>query len=294
VPFLLLAASLALTGTPPQAAPRPAAVEIEIQDWRIQIPALPASVEQAHAQYGEVAPRMQRALKDLDQEVTQLLASEACRAGLPTALRVRSEDAPAAKFFARMLNDTDYAHLRGEAIQAWNGWQAALLDQGLARGAQPAAPRPGPTPKETFAQDRRQAQLRKFAEDAIQDDLAFAQEVATPLGGGVDPKTFQRLHADTVRQETGLGVALQVKTIANQQVPRLAQAWQPLADHLHACAARLVELDTPGGSEDLARLKAHAKLAFLENCRATLWFSQRVWTRMTSHEDPPPLARLRP
>jgi hypothetical protein len=272
-------------------------VEVEIQDWRIQIPALPASVEQAHAEFDEIAPRIQRALQDLDHEVAQLLATEAYRAGLPPSLRVGRQDAAAARFFSRMLNDTDFARLRAEAIQAWNGWQAALMDHGLVRGVKPPAPRTGPATKEQFEQERRQAQLRKFAADAIQDDLAYAQDVATPLGGSTDLKAFQALHAETIRLETGLSISLRVKSIANQQVPTLAKAWQPLAEHLHACAATLVELDAPAipyGSEDLVRLKLHAKVAFLENCRATLWFSQRVWTRMTSHEDPAPLKKLRP
>lgn len=306
---LLVGALMILPQAEPKAGgarpvPKTLVGEVVIQDWNILIPHVPGSVEQAHAEYGKVGPQIQRGLVDLEKELVQLMNSDRYREGLPTAMRATAQEADAVKFLAKMMNDTDYARLRKETVRAWNEWQGLLVASGSTAKADPRtgavkdaplASTPSLTPEAQFRLKRRLAQEQAFKESALKDEAAYNLEVATPLGGSADMAAFARLQANTVQVVTNLQQDRQVKFITNQKSPAMAEAWQPMAEYLNACAVRLVDLDatnTGKESEDLLRLKFQAKVAFLERCRASLWFSQRIWTRMTSNRDPEPLRPL--
>jgi hypothetical protein len=302
---LLLAAFLILPPTNPPKPPQSSALEVVIQGDKIVIPHLPTTVGQANSEWGVTGPLIQRGLQDLKRDLLQLIGSDLYKLGAPTSLRVPAKEAEATRFFAKMLNDNEFADLRGKTIEAWNDWQAALVESGLSRLTWPSAGEAKATPqpidrlltkKEQVALTRRLAQLKNFSEGSIQDGIAYNQELASFQMAGQDSEGLRSLQRDSEAAERRILTSVQVMSVNNQMTPALAESWTPLREYLNACATKLEDLDSlasPLENDGLLRLRFQAKVAFMERCRATLWFSQRVWTRMTSRSDPAPLRKLR-
>lgn len=77
----------------------------------------------------------------------------------------------------------------------------------------------------------------------------------------------------------------QAAAFADGQAIRLQRLWEPLAKHLNASAAALLDLDrtaAPTLDPAVRTLRLRARIHFLERFRSALWLSQVVWAHMAS------------
>lgn len=263
--------------------------EVSIQGRSVVLPHVPTSVDQAHAEYGKIAPMLRSSILDLEKDLKLLYEGAPKEDALPPSFRVRNREAEAARFFSTVVDDDEYRRLERAVVDAWNEWQNVLVKTGLAQHEQPATVKE-PTDKELV---QRMASIK--VSGAIRDAERREAVVMATSGGKFDPGQFQ--FAVGIRNQlNNRGIAVQkLQIIANKEAPRLAQSWNPLVQHLNDLATKLLDLDNPAvpyQSQDLMRLKLQAKIRLLERCRSNLWFCQMVWARMTSSPEPPPLRDL--
>lgn len=294
-PFLLLAA-LTLAPAPP-IPPAPQG-EVTVQARRIVLPHMPASVAQAHAEYGQVGPSIRSGLEDLEQDLLRLYGEETGPGPMPATLEVPATEADAAAFFARMLHDVRFKELQKAVFATWNDWQAFLVEEGLAtaEGPRPAAKgKDDPELRKDLA--RRRAESAAWLEDDRKQALYAAEEVSAGGGHEVNVQGYNFLHEASVASETRDAQAIRLKVVADRKAPSFAASWNPMVDYLNDCAGKLADLEHPAvpyQHEDMLRLKRRATIAFLERCRTTLWLSQKAWALLTTTAGPAPLKNLRP
>ena len=244
------------------------------------IPHIPASVEQAHAEYGKIGPIIRNGIQDIETELVQLLARDTGKNAIPTAIRVPYRDVEPAQFFSLMLNDEKFTQLQDGAVAAWEAWQTDIskfgsvwfnngddLEEGVIKG------------EDAELKTRLRGQIRLVAMTVKIQSTRYD----IPIG-------------ELIRQETRLATANIRKVVANKNAPPLAQSWNELVDYVNACAIRMADFDAPPKpytSEDLVRLQLKAKINFLERCRVTLWCCHAVWAQMTTSTNLPPLKNLR-
>ncbi len=287
--FFVLATSLVFSMAERPLPPKPPGEKIVVQDREILIPLVPASAKQAHAEYGKVVPRIREGIQDLERELEGLLASDLCREAVPASIRVQSDEAEAAAFFLKILNDDQYAKLQKTAAGAWNEWQSVLMETGLAKKGTPVLPKEG-SPRDDNAELKKKLRIQKLmAWNSLEHERKLSEKQA------FNAESYLFYMEGVARHEEGVARSMMVMTVADKKAPQLAQAWNPLVDYLNACALRMADLDSPSNpylSEGLLRIRLQAKITFLKRCRTTLWFCHRVWARMTSSDDPAPLKDL--
>lgn len=294
-PFLL-SSLLFLPAAEPPKPPNPPSKEVVIQDRAILIPQVPASVKQANAEYGRIGPMIATGILDLDKELILLLDSDSKLKAIQATIRIRPSEREAAAFFGTILKDDHYVHLLVPAIKAWNEWQSLLLGTGLTTREPQALATPHGLSHEDAAVQTRLKRQKQMSENYLQEERDLMRIEATdPISGGFDPYAFRFLMETTTDHESRVSTSIRLMTVANKKAPQLAQAWNPLVDHLNACAIKLADLDllaSPNPSEGFARLKRLAKIRFLERFRSAMWFSSAVWARMASAAPPAPLRAL--
>lgn len=308
IPFVSL---LQITQVALQSPQKPPSTEVVIRGSVIQLPHLPERTNQARSEYGKVGSRLKEDLQDLEQNLADLYAKADHHAPLPTHLKVPKESADSVKFLAQMLNDTRYTELEGRVLLAWQEWQAALVEQGLAEWL-PGDPEKTPavipsTPaseKENKEFKLRRAGMRK-SDSLLTFEKNHRIEMTTlnTLGGSGN-NLREPLHENAsswamgkhaAQVEEKIIMTRSAMLINEKKAPSLSTNWEPFAAHMNECAIRLNDLEKPSPldqNSDLRNLKVQAKLHFLERYRSSLWFCCVVWARMAAKTPPPPLREL--
>lgn len=277
-------AMLFLSSGETQAPPAALQGEVSIQGRSVLLPHVPTSVDQAHAEYGKIGPMLRSSIQDLEKDLTTLYQGAPKEGALPVSFRVRNREAEAARFFSAVVEGGEYGRLEKAVVEAWDEWQGTLIKAGLAQAVQPS----------TVKEPKDKALLQRVASLQVS---AAVREAETREAAEVSTTDADFRFAIRSRNQISNGslAAQKLQIIANKEAPRLAQSWNPLIQHLNDLATKLLDLDDPAvpyQSQDLVRLKLQAKIRFLERCRSNLWFCQRVWARMTSSPEPPPLRDL--
>jgi hypothetical protein len=289
---------LAILATPlhgQQSNPGPQGEEVVVQARKLLIPHVPASVDQAHAEYGKIGPMISNGLQDLELELVKLYASAPKNDPMPASIRVRSSEVEVAKFFSRMIKDDRYAQLQLAVIKAWNEWQFVLLETELASVRSPVHPENAQAP-DAYLETKKRLENEKFRlRERMEIEKTMIDALTRTNGTQPDAVGYKYKLDMSSQFETKLSTSKQLTVVANEKAPQLAQAWTPFVEYLNACAVKLADLDsptTPYHGNDLPRLQFQAKIAFLERCRSALWFCQTIWARMTTSTAPPPLKEL--
>lgn len=268
IPALLL--TLALGQTP--------GAEVSLEARPIEIPQLPASLEEARSK----GSRVRRSILAAHQEAERYL--EACSADLAAlapaegALVLRPENAAEARVLASYVYDERFLNLEAPLLDRWNAWQTALLSAAMADPAEA---------------DRVSAGMRLLSSSKTEvRDRALAGERPLEItweGGALRlPRRVTWIEVMALeRFPYGAHTAFGKRTsaLANEQAPPMAEGWAALTRHLNTGAAALLDLDRtaqPTADAGLKALRLMARIAFMERFRSTLWFCQVVWAHMAS------------
>ena len=132
----------------------------------------------------------------------------------------------------------------------------------------------------------------------FRNDLESVVKGLASRGFEFDQEAYQSLASQTQEWSQRTAQTIQMAVVSKVQAPRFRETWAPLAAYVRAQAAAWAGLEAAqaddSGGPGLEALRAHAKLHFLEQVRASLWLCHQVWARMSSNPGPPPLARLAP
>jgi len=285
---------LASAPDPPKA--KPVEGTFILEDRSISMPPLPRDGGEGRSRYGEVRRSIQAAQMDLAAALGAL-DPELVRTEIPAqGLAVPKSRAAQAQALVDILKDPAYARLEKEFLQAWKGWQAALVEGGLAKSNAKPQPTPGDG-AESFEKIRSEARqaLRGLPPRPLGRDRSSAEfnEEHVDLFPDIQHQ-LTREQGETIRHsERGIELARRRLTIANRVIPRLAEFWSPLVTHLNLLAHQLAELDQgpqAGGAEHAALrfLRVKTKQAFLERFRRALWYCDLVWSQTAQAVPPTP------
>ncbi len=263
--------------------------EVVIQAKKIVIPHIPTSVSQAHQEYKQVGTHIEQAIQDLENDLLALYAETANEKQLPATIRVKKHEADAVKFFNRMIEDKEYAQLFQQVIDSWNSWQNVMIASGLAKIDNTKPTQPQISDKNDKNLIKKMSCIKNPAEFQEYD-----RSVAAWFAGG--DRDFFKFIITNIEQHDKSSFTSQKSTIlSNQKAPGLSHVWLPLAGHLQACADNFVNIDIPEKpyqTVEILSLKKHAKIAFLERCRFSLWLCQKIWARMASRDELPHIKPL--
>ncbi len=308
---MLLLALVAMSPSdqvPPQ-KPKVAEAVVVLEDRSITLPPLPRDVGQGRAQFKEIHTQIQNALQDLGVSLQVLYAKPEARLVLARDLEVPQALAVEGKELVGILADADYVRLESTFADVWKGWQAALVEGGLAKPVRVQAGRPEPHSKQ-YEEARKQAKqtIQRLSRQQPQKtgrlDASFNEENADlfpdPTTYGTTGSTFNLTkdeYAIATNDERSAFLVQKSRAVANKLIPSLSQTWVPFVAHLNDQARRLADLEKAGAPTTDATinvLRIQTKIAFLERFRTALWYSDLVWCQAASAEAPAPPRRLRP
>jgi hypothetical protein len=292
-----------------QPAPRPQSKVVEsvvkVEDRSISLPPLPLDGPQARARFKAVHGQLGTAMADLTLSLQALYGRPEAAMRLAADLSVPAEAAEEGAALLGVIEDAEYGRLERTFLDTWKGWQAALVEGGLAKRVQP----PGKTTEvrsKAFEAARQkglgvlQSPSRKFQQvsrlDAgyrakdEEDGFSEAQLQATPTQAeerAVAPDSFTKQELDTQNR----------LALTHLLLPDLQATWTPLVEHLNAAALRVVNREqsaSPVVDATLDALRIHARIAVLERFRRDLWYCDVVWCQIATEEPPAPPRRLGP
>jgi hypothetical protein len=302
--MILLAFALMLPQDP-AALPKAklAGTLVRVEDRSITLPPLPRTGSEGRGRFKEIHAQIRTALEDLDLSLKSLYERPEARNPLAADLSVPSELAEEAAVLVGAIDDTGYARLEQAYLDTWKGWQAALVEGGLATRLQASPGTQEPrsreyeeakqkgrlalkTPSRRFQQTTRlDAGFRaKHEDDTFSDErLGSAPKRAEELA--VAPEEVTKKDNETQNR----------LALTDLLLPDLSGTWKPLVDHLNEAALRVVngeQVSSPILDTTMDALRIHAKLAVLERFRKALWYCDLVWCQAASEEAPLPPRRL--
>ena len=298
---LALASLLLDQPKPPQAKVIETLVKVE--DRSISLPPLPLDGPQGRAGFKAVHGQIKTALEDLALSLQGHYARPEAAAPLAADLSVPAESVEEGAALLGIIEDAPYVRLERTFLDTWKGWQAALVEGGLAKRVQATAKVPEPRSKAYEAARLKglkvlQAPSRKFQEASRldagyrskdeDDTFSEARLQAAPTQAeehAVAPGTFTKQDHDTQNR----------LALTNQLLPDLGAAWGPLVDHLNGAVLRVMNRDqgaVPSQDPTLNALRTHARIAVLERFRRDLWYCDLVWSQIASEEALPPPRKL--
>lgn len=268
------------------------------------LPALPDEVRPGRARFREVHAQIAATQEDLLQGLRELYALPAAHRPLPADLAVPPEAVAEGTALIAVVDDRSFARLERAYLDLWKGWQAVLVEEGLAvRAPSAAVPTRDAQASQAYTRMKQKVQAalqapsreirtesRLDASYRKQDDGdAFSPERlgAAPLRP--EERAFETAHDKDVI------LAQKRQVAAHLLLPDLIEAWNPLVARLEEAARQVMAQErpaTPAVDADLAALRVHARLAVLERFRKALWYCDLVWCQLASAEPPPPPQRL--
>lgn len=284
---------------PPVRKPAEALVQVEARS--LTLPPLPTEARPSRAQWKAVRAQIAATQDDLAGSLRVLYAAPAAHRPLPADLSVPAESAEEGSALIAVVDDRAFARLERTYLDTWRGWQAALVEEGLASRAQPAAQPTAGTPAYERARQKVRSVMRAPAREVQTESRLDASYHQQDDG---DAFTQQQLGATPLRPEErsvetahdkDLVLAQKRRVAARLLLPDLAEAWTPLAARLEEAARQVMAQErpaTPGVDVDLAALRLHARLAVLERFRRALWYCDLVWCQVALLDPPPPPPRL--
>jgi hypothetical protein len=302
--MILLAFALLLSQDPaPPPRPKPAGTLVKVEDRSITLPPLPRTGSEGRAHFKEIHTQIRTALEDLDLSLLTLYERPEARMLLAADLSVPSELAEEAAVLVGAIDDTGYARLERAYLDTWKGWQAALVEGGLAKRVQAS-------PGTQEPRSRQYEEAKKKGMLALQAPSRRLQRT-TRLDAGFRSKdeddTFsdERLGA-TPKQAEEFAVAPTEFTkkdndtqnrlaVTDLLLPDLSGTWNPLVTKLNDAALRVVnreQVSSPILDTTMDALRIHTKVAVLERFRKALWYCDLVWCQIASVEAPLPPRRL--
>jgi len=320
-----------LPGDAPTAAPSPIPTKtgeasVAVVDRPISLPPLPQDGAQGHAQFKAVHGQIGTAMADLNQALPALYACPEGQRPLPPTLSISPEGMVEATTLLEVIQGQEYTRLERAYLDTWKGWQAALVEGGIARPQQGAASTPVPVSK-AFQDAKARAQRilserswriggpgnrldpditrqEQQAGQASKLDAGYLEEMdvlESSSRGGASSATgndgLQDLFAGYLKSENAVMASLKEQAVAGDLLGLLSVTWTPLMDHLNASAKRVLnQVPSATSSQEAALepLRVHARLAVLERFRKALWYCDLVWSQVGSAEAPMPPLRIKP
>jgi len=259
---------LALLGQVPPA--KVTGAEILIQDRAIELPLLPERLQDAKNQYSKLRPRMVTAIQDLERDLASLYANLEREGPSAKTYRISASSVSETNQLAAMLYDAPSHTMEAAVVDEWVQWQTHLVRFGLS------------LPSGGSAITSRMVLLT-----IKRNELRSSDQSSLPM--------FDLLAVDGLDYGAWNSNIQGAVELANSQSPRLAKAWQPLAQHLNDASLQMLEFERsapPTQDPEIRILRLQAKINVLERFRSALWFCQMVWAHMASKPLPPTLRRL--
>ncbi|WP_257311501.1 hypothetical protein [Geothrix fuzhouensis] len=302
--MILLALALILPGHPgPPPKAKAAGTEVKVEDRSITLPPLPLTGSQGRTGFKEIHAQIRAAMEDLNLSLQALYGRPEASQALAADLSVPPELAEEGVVLVGVIDDPQYARLERAYLDTWKGWQAALVEGGLAKPVQ-ASPK-APEPRSRQYEDAKKKGLL-----ALQAPSRRLQHV-TRLDAGWRSKdeedNFSDAHfggAPKQPEERAIPLTEVTKkendaqnrmAVTDLLLPDLSGTWNPLVDLLNERALRV--LDQERASEVLSdpamnTVRIHARIALMERFRKALWYCDLVWCQLATVEPPPPPPRL--
>jgi hypothetical protein len=301
--ILLVTAFLFPQEPPPPPKPKPAGTLVRVEDRSITLPPLPQTGGEGRARFKEIHAQIRTALEDLDLSLLVLYGRPEAGVVLAADLSVPPELVEEGAALVGTVDDPTYTRLERAYLDTWKGWQAALVEGGLAKRAQAAPGAPEPRSRQYEEAKRKgtlalQSPARRFQQTTRLDagyrskdeDDTFSEE---RLGGA--PKQAEELTVAPAEFTKKTNDTQNRLAVTDLLLPDLSGTWTPLVAHLNEAALRVVNREqafSPIHDPTMSALRIHAKLAVLERFRKALWYCDLVWCQVASAEVPPPPRRL--
>jgi hypothetical protein len=317
------------TGAPPTVVAKAAGASVAVVDRPISLPPLPRDGEQGHAQFKTIHGQIGDAMADLNRALPALYARPEGQNPLPPTLAIPPEDTAEATVLLDLVHGQEYARLERAYLDTWRGWQAALVEGGIAQPIQASEGTAAPDSKEYLvAKERAQRVMgepsRRFGPGNRLDASITRQEhkrgLASKLNAGylddleqppskTSSKSGTTYGSDSddlweldelrgfIKNENAVLTSLKEQAVAGDLLGLLSETWTPLMDHLNTSAKQLLDQERsldPSRTAALEALRIHARLAMLERFRKSLWYCDLVWCQVASAEAPSPPPRIKP
>lgn len=302
---LLFALILALfprqVPAPPQ-KPKPPEAMVKVEDRSITLPPLPGEGHPGRGLFQATHAQIKAAMEDLTAGLQALYEKPEALKELPVELSIPSEDAAEGTLLLSVIDDKAFVQLEQAYLDTWKGWQAALVEGGLASRVQ-AAPKVAEPRSTQYLAAKQKAKLALQAPsrevkpvsrlDAgyrvlSEREDTFSEAELASIPKEPEERMVEKAHSKDIAQ------AQKRLVVANLLLLDLAAAWNPLVDLLNERAQRVVnqEKGSPSGDATMNALRLHAKLAVMERFRTALWYCDLVWCQLASEQALPPPRKL--
>ncbi len=295
---MLLLATALLAADPPKAPPKPPpSATVVLEDRPLELPRLPRDAAQGRGQFKAVHASIGTALGDLTLALRDLYARPEARRPLPPDLSVPEAMAAEGADLVNLLDDPGARRLEIQLMDAWRGWQAALVEEGLATPVQAAPPAPGARSR-AFQEARAAAvaALRKPARRAApvdRLDAGYLEEVDLFPEAPVRPSPEEvRLYGG---QEAALARIQKRLAVSGTLLTHLSAPWDALVAHLARQAETGLRWESPHPAPSdpaMDALRVQARIALLERFRLAFWLCDAIWSDTAAAGPPAPLPRL--
>lgn len=291
----------------PQRKPKVVEAVVVLEERPITLPPLPHDVGQGRQQFKEVHAQIQTALRDLGLSLQSLYAKPEAGITLARDLNVPAAFAIEGSELVEVMTDLEHGRLESAFTDVWKGWQAALVEGGLAKPVRVSAGRPE-------AHSKRFEDAKKKGKETIKVlsrlppkrtgrlDASFNEENADLFPDlttyRAPDSTFNMTgneYATLQNGERSANIAQRSQAVADKLIPSLSETWDPLVTHLNGRALRLADLEqvaAPSLDATVRTLRVQTKIAFLERFRTALWYCDLVWCQAASVEAPAPPQRM--
>ena len=302
--MILFALVLMLPRDPgPPSKAKAAGTEVKVEDRSITVPPLPQTGSQGRARFKEIHSQIRAAMDDLNLSLQALYGRPEASEVLAADLSVPPELAEEGSVLVGIIDDPQYAQLERAYLDTWKGWQAALVEGGLAKPVQASTKAPEP-------RSREYEEAKKKGALALQAPSRRLQQV-TRLDAGWRSKDEEDNFSDArlgsaPKHPEELAVSLTEVTkkendaqnrmvVTDLLLPDLSRTWNPLVDLLNERALRVLNQERASevlSDASMNTLRVHARIALMERFRKTLWYCDLVWCQLAAAEPPPPPRRL--
>lgn len=287
---LTLTVCLLFQPIPGGKASKPQAAVQEVQGSTIEIPAIPASVQEARAGYAATRARILKELQDLETEIGACYQADekngsfnALSRNLVIAGSHRQESSAAITY----IKDFKFLQLESAVQGQWNSWQSYLLTKAWFMDG-------------TAAGRAIKFEAEMYPVNYVDYELAASNEKVRIYTTGsslvlLDELTRTRspfsgvLAIKALDYRSRAADAGQVLGMAGQQLRALEALWNPLRVHLENAASSFLrfEYENQGvRDQGIQALLKKAKIQILERCRYSLWFCLLAWAHFASQPLP--------
>lgn len=284
--------------TPPQQV-KESGIIVALEGRSITLPRLPLDSREDRTRFKEIHAQIGTAQEDLAQSLGALYGKPEAKLPLPKEITVQQEDVPEVRALLAVIGDAEFGRLERAYLDTWKGWQAALVEGGVAKRLHAFS---GTTkPQSPQYEETRRKGLLALQAPSRRLQRVTRSEAAYRSNNENDDFPEERTRELRMRpEELSVEVgqlsekendAQNRKALANVILPDLVGTWNPLVLHLNVRAQNVLDqgwsLPTPGHPTQNI-LRVHAQLAVLERFRKALYYCDLVWCQMAGVEAPPP------